>query len=113
MTATPSEVSALVAAGWVPSRLSVWTAAGESTLLRRGDDVLHVTIVPEPATQPEVDEVTLLLPAASPDHDVDGVTLLIPAGPYWTSPQPTRLAPVETGSYRELENFSLTAGGRL
>lgn len=47
MTATPSEVSALVAAGWVPSRYSVWTVAGEVTLLRRGEETLHVTLVAE------------------------------------------------------------------
>lgn len=108
MIATLAEVSALFAAGWVPSRWSVWTAEGEVTLLRRGEEVLHVTISkPAPEPQPAADQVTLLLPPAAPEHDVDGVTLFIPAGPHWTSPQPERLAPVPAGSANELEGFSL------
>lgn len=108
MIATPAEVSALVAAGWVPSRYSIWTAEGEVTLLRRGDEVLHVTIsTPAPEPQPAADTVTLLLPPAAPEHDADGVTLFIPAGPHWTSPQPERLAPVATGSAQELIGFRL------
>ena len=113
MTATPSEVSALVAAGWVPSRHSVWTAEGEATLLRRGEDGLHVTIVAELEPQPAADKVELLLPSGCPEFGPDGVTLFIPAGPHWTSPQPTRLAPAPTGSAQDLENFSLTTGGRM
>ncbi|MFO1461295.1 MAG: hypothetical protein U1G08_18065 [Verrucomicrobiota bacterium] len=105
MTATPSEVSALVAAGWVPSRYSVWTASGEATLLRRGEETLHVIIVAEP--EPAADKVELLLPADGAEFGADGVTLFIPSGPYWTSPEPKRMAPVATGSSRELENFSL------
>lgn len=107
MTATPSELSALVAAGWIPSTVSVWTAAGEATLLQRGEDVLHVTIVAELEPQPAADKVELLLPSGCPEFGPDGVTLFIPAGPHWTSPQPTRLAPVPTGSACELENFRL------
>lgn len=105
MIATPSEFSALVAAGWVPSRHSVWTAEGEVTLLRRGEDVLQVTIVAE--SEPAADKVELLLPAGCPEFGTDGVTLFIPAGPHWTSPQSERLAPVPTGSARDLEHFRL------
>ena len=113
MIATPSEFSALVAAGWIPSTVSVWTAEGEVTLLRRGEDVLHVTIVAELEPQPTADKVELLLPSGCPEFGPDGVTLFIPAGPHWTSPQPKRLAPVATGCAQELENFSLTTGGRM
>ena len=84
MTATPSEVSALVAAGWVPSRYSVWTASRRAAISRRGEETLHVIIVAEP--EPAADKVRLLLPCRRRGIRRRRVLPLHSSGPYWTSP---------------------------